>query len=191
MPYKTAVGTTYDSGEFEAILDKALALADYAGFKQRKREAARSAASIAASASPACSNTPAARRSKARRCCSPAARPRCWRSTCSRPARATPRCFPCIAAERLGIPGREGPPSARRFRPRASRHGLGRLALGHDGRQRHRSRPSRPCWPRARPSRPRCWKPPRPTSPTRPAASRWSAPTGASRCSSSPRAPPR
>jgi carbon-monoxide dehydrogenase large subunit len=41
MPYKTAIGTTYDSGEFEAVLDKALALADYAGFKQRKRESAK------------------------------------------------------------------------------------------------------------------------------------------------------
>jgi aerobic carbon-monoxide dehydrogenase large subunit len=41
IPYKTAIGTTYDSGEFEAILDKALALADYAGFKQRKRESAK------------------------------------------------------------------------------------------------------------------------------------------------------
>jgi carbon-monoxide dehydrogenase large subunit len=41
MPYKTAVGTTIDSGEFEAVLDKALALADYDGFKQRRREAAK------------------------------------------------------------------------------------------------------------------------------------------------------
>jgi carbon-monoxide dehydrogenase large subunit len=41
MPYKTAVGTTYDSGDFEPILDKALELADYDGFKQRQREAAR------------------------------------------------------------------------------------------------------------------------------------------------------
>jgi carbon-monoxide dehydrogenase large subunit len=39
MPYKTAVGTTYDSGDFEPILDKALELADYDGFKQRRREA--------------------------------------------------------------------------------------------------------------------------------------------------------
>jgi carbon-monoxide dehydrogenase large subunit len=39
MPYKTAVGTTYDSGDFEPILDKALALADYDGFNQRRREA--------------------------------------------------------------------------------------------------------------------------------------------------------
>ena len=38
MPYKTAVGTTYDFGDFEPILDKALALADYDGFKKRRRE---------------------------------------------------------------------------------------------------------------------------------------------------------
>jgi carbon-monoxide dehydrogenase large subunit len=41
MPYKTAVGTTIDSGEFGPLLDKALALADYDGFKQRRREAAK------------------------------------------------------------------------------------------------------------------------------------------------------
>jgi len=39
MPYKTAIGTTYDSGDFAPILDHALALADYDGFKQRRREA--------------------------------------------------------------------------------------------------------------------------------------------------------
>jgi aerobic carbon-monoxide dehydrogenase large subunit len=41
MPYKTAVGTTIDSGEFETILNKALELADYDGFKQRRRDAAK------------------------------------------------------------------------------------------------------------------------------------------------------
>jgi carbon-monoxide dehydrogenase large subunit len=39
FPYKTAVGTAYDSGDFAAVLDKGLKLADYAGFKQRRREA--------------------------------------------------------------------------------------------------------------------------------------------------------
>jgi aerobic carbon-monoxide dehydrogenase large subunit len=39
MPYKTAVGTTYDSGDFAPIFDKALALADYDGIKTRRREA--------------------------------------------------------------------------------------------------------------------------------------------------------
>ena len=39
MPYKTAIGTTYDSGDFTPVLDKALALAGYAGIKARRREA--------------------------------------------------------------------------------------------------------------------------------------------------------
>ena len=38
MPYKTASGTTYDSGEFTALLDKALKLADISGFAARKEE---------------------------------------------------------------------------------------------------------------------------------------------------------
>jgi carbon-monoxide dehydrogenase large subunit len=36
IPYKTAVGTTYDSGDFPAVFDAALARADIAGFAQRK-----------------------------------------------------------------------------------------------------------------------------------------------------------
>ncbi|MBV9555207.1 MAG: xanthine dehydrogenase family protein molybdopterin-binding subunit [Alphaproteobacteria bacterium] len=36
MPYKTAVGTTYDSGEFPALFDEALARADIAGFAARR-----------------------------------------------------------------------------------------------------------------------------------------------------------
>ena len=39
IPFKTAVGTTYDSGDFPAVFDKAIELADYAGFAKRKREA--------------------------------------------------------------------------------------------------------------------------------------------------------
>jgi carbon-monoxide dehydrogenase large subunit len=38
IPYKTAVGTVYDSGEFAKVFDKGLALADYKGFARRKRE---------------------------------------------------------------------------------------------------------------------------------------------------------
>ena len=41
MPYRTGIGTRYDSGEFEAVLDKALALAEANTFKQRRREAGR------------------------------------------------------------------------------------------------------------------------------------------------------
>ena len=41
MPYKTAVTTTYDSGDFPALFAKALELADYKNFNKRRREAAR------------------------------------------------------------------------------------------------------------------------------------------------------
>ena len=36
IPYATAVDTSYDSGDFEGLLDKALAHADYAGFARRR-----------------------------------------------------------------------------------------------------------------------------------------------------------
>jgi len=39
IPFAAANGLTYDSGNFPAILDKALERADYAGFAKRKREA--------------------------------------------------------------------------------------------------------------------------------------------------------
>jgi carbon-monoxide dehydrogenase large subunit len=38
MPYKSPNGTTYDSGEFTALLDKAVKLADWDGFAARKAE---------------------------------------------------------------------------------------------------------------------------------------------------------
>ena len=37
MPYATPFGNTYDSGDFPAIFDEALAQADYAGFAARRR----------------------------------------------------------------------------------------------------------------------------------------------------------
>jgi len=36
MPYKTANGTVYDSGDFEAVMDDGLKQADYAGFEKRR-----------------------------------------------------------------------------------------------------------------------------------------------------------
>ena len=38
MPFQTPAGTTYDSGDFPTVLDKALALADWDNFSQRKVE---------------------------------------------------------------------------------------------------------------------------------------------------------
>jgi carbon-monoxide dehydrogenase large subunit len=39
MPYRLANNTTYDSGEFEAVMDKCLSRADYAGAGARKEDA--------------------------------------------------------------------------------------------------------------------------------------------------------
>ena len=41
MPYRAATGQVYDSGEFEAALDQALALADWSGFPARRAAAER------------------------------------------------------------------------------------------------------------------------------------------------------
>ncbi|MSO71495.1 MAG: xanthine dehydrogenase family protein molybdopterin-binding subunit [Alphaproteobacteria bacterium] len=38
LPYRTAFGDTYDSGDFRAVMDKALARADWAGFPKRRTE---------------------------------------------------------------------------------------------------------------------------------------------------------
>ena len=38
MPYKNAMAQTYDSGRFEQILDKSLALADWHGFASRRKQ---------------------------------------------------------------------------------------------------------------------------------------------------------
>ena len=40
MPWKTPAGTTYDSGDFPTILEKALAAADWDGFPARKKDSA-------------------------------------------------------------------------------------------------------------------------------------------------------
>ncbi|MBS0541649.1 MAG: xanthine dehydrogenase family protein molybdopterin-binding subunit, partial [Proteobacteria bacterium] len=41
MPYKAPSGMNYDSGEFSAILDKAVEVSDWHGFAKRKEESAR------------------------------------------------------------------------------------------------------------------------------------------------------
>ncbi len=38
MPYKAASGMTYDSGDFTTILDRAVELADWAGFERRRQD---------------------------------------------------------------------------------------------------------------------------------------------------------
>jgi carbon-monoxide dehydrogenase large subunit len=41
MPYRNAAGMTYDSGCYEANMDRAMQIADWNGYEQRRREAAK------------------------------------------------------------------------------------------------------------------------------------------------------
>src|SRR5438445_12480431 len=41
MPYRNPVGLLYDSGDYAATQDRAVALADWAGFEARRAEARR------------------------------------------------------------------------------------------------------------------------------------------------------
>jgi len=41
MPFTTAIGNTYDSGDFKGVLERALELSGHADFAKRRREAAR------------------------------------------------------------------------------------------------------------------------------------------------------
>ena len=62
FPYQTPVAVVYDTGDYEASLDKALELADYKGFDGRAAAAKARPASCAASASRATSRPAASRR---------------------------------------------------------------------------------------------------------------------------------
>ena len=136
FPFKTAVGTTYDSGDFAPILDKALALAHYAEFKKRRRD--RSGASCAASASRAFSSMRARCRPRAPRCCSKATG-WCSASACRTPDKATPRSIR-VWSPQSSASGRAHRTPPWRHQPGPEGQPLGRLALHHDGRQRALSR---------------------------------------------------
>jgi len=58
QPYRNPLGITYDSGQYEEAMDRALAQADWSGFLARRDDAANGAAS----ASPTMSRLPAVRR---------------------------------------------------------------------------------------------------------------------------------
>ena len=133
MPYKTAVGTTYDSGDFEPILDQALKLADHDGFKQRRREAQKRGKYRGfgiccllehAGGAPLESATADVPRQR-----DAAAQPQC----------AEYRPGPChgVSARHRRTARHSGgkdPASARRLVARTARLRLGRFALGNDRR---------------------------------------------------------
>ena len=91
MPYRTPVGTTYDSGDFPALFETALECADVGAFQAPGRGRRSGPASGAVSGSRAFWKSPAASPARARRSRFPAKAGCCSRSGCRRAARATAR----------------------------------------------------------------------------------------------------
>ena len=189
MPFKTAVGTTIDSGDFATVFDKALALADYDGLKERRREAKKrgkiSRPRHLLHAGARRRHADGSHRTEFPR--RPAAR-----DGVERPVH---RPGPChgLSADGGGTArhqDRADSASARRFPHGARRLRLGRITLGHDGEPRagedHR-RAARQGQEDRRAPRSKLRTP---TSPITAGSSRSPAPTAASRCSTSPSALP-
>ena len=53
FPYKIPTGNVYDSGNYEAVLDKALKMVDYEGWRKRQEEAGAKGGTSASGWSPA------------------------------------------------------------------------------------------------------------------------------------------
>ena len=100
MPFKTPINT-YDSGDFPAIVDKALKIADFDNFNKRRRESAKRK-KCAASGSPACWSTRAQCRWNRPPSPFPAANKSFSASTSNQPARGMPPFFR-VPAGKLGI----------------------------------------------------------------------------------------
>ena len=66
MPYKNAMGKTYDTGQFERVLDLGLAHADWNGFDARAAQLAGGTDACAGAASRRSSSGPARKRSRSR-----------------------------------------------------------------------------------------------------------------------------
>ena len=101
MPYKTAISTTFDSGEFPAVFDKAMALADMPDSRSASANS-EGAANCAVSAFPAFSSIPAVCRPKARSLPS-RRRKRWWSPWACNTGQGHATVYPRLVAEKLGI----------------------------------------------------------------------------------------
>ena len=188
FPHQTPVIMTYDAGDYQASLKKALEIADVKGFGKRKRDA-RAPASCAASAIRPTSRPAASRRRRRSVRSAPASAcgnpPRCGstrpaRSRCSPAATATARATrpPSRSSSRSGSASRSTPSASCMATPTRcssawapTARAPARSACRRSSRRSTRSRP------RPRRSRPSCWRPPRATSSSRTASSPSPAPT--------------
>ncbi len=137
MPYKTAVGTTYDSGDFEPILDQALELADYEGFKKRKRESQKHGKYRGFGICCLLEHSGGAPTESAK-LSFPGNDTLLLTLNVQNTGQGHATVFPRVIAQTLGIPASKIRAPQRRFIERTAGLCLGRLPLGDDRRAFHR-----------------------------------------------------
>ena len=139
IPYTTAFGNTYDSGDFPARFERALTLADYAGFAARKK-AAKKAGKLRGIGIGCYLEIAGAFPEEAARITFPGGNKvnvsiGAGAQRAGAPDRVRPRWRRAGSASRREAVTMH----VRQFRARRAGLRRGRVALGHDGRRRHRA----------------------------------------------------
>ena len=134
----TAFGNTYDSGDFPGAFERALALADYAGFAARKK-AAKKERKLRGLGIGCYLEIAGAFPEEAARISFPGGGKVNVSVGAGGSGQGHPTVFAKVAARRLGLDAGGGHGDLRQFRARRARLRRGRLALGHVCRRRHRA----------------------------------------------------
>ena len=133
MPYKTAVSTTYDSGDFPAIFAKAMEIAEFDGFNEAQARSRRATENCAASAFPACWSTPAALPTEGALLQFPGGDTLIMGMNVQSTGQGHATVFGRVLAEQLGIPRGQIVHKHGDSALEIPGFAVGRLALGHGG----------------------------------------------------------
>ena len=138
IPYTTAFGNTYDSGEFPAAFERALSIADYAGFAGR-RKAAKKAGKLRGIGIGCYLEIAGAFPEEAARISFPGGKAVDVSIGAGASGQGHQTVFGNVAARRLGVAPEAVTLTAGDSSARRARFRRGRLALGHVCRRRDRS----------------------------------------------------
>ena len=170
QPYANPLGMTYDSGDYEKAMDRALALADWDGFRQRRREAKRRGKLRGIGLANYIEATSGAPREYARITVQPEGRIDVVIGTLSS-GQGHETSFAQCVAEWLGAPVEARPPDPGRHRRGSGRRRLPFRPLDAHGQRSSWATPPTRSSRKGRRSPPMCWRPTQPTSHSPTAAS--------------------
>ncbi len=165
MPYKTAVGTTFDSGEFPEIFRQGAGACRHRQFRTSAAANRKPMASCAGLACPAFLEHSGGVPNEGAYLTFPGKDTLTVNMNVGNTGQGHATVYPRLVAEKLGIDVVACEAQGRRQRSGDQGLAIGRLALDHHRRHALWSAPSKRCWKRARRSPHMCSKPTRRTSP--------------------------